>query len=235
MANFPNSVTSFSAKQDGIGQIIAASHINTIQDEVAAIEDGYLNGTARLNSSNSTVATLSVTGGSTLATLSVTGGSTLTGDVVMSGTLTVGGGTVGGRAPSARVSNSADTEIPSGALQGLSWDTEAFDSASMHSGVNSSRIFLTSSGVWLVGATVQWNTNGTDRRTVLYLNDSTPLAGQASTSAGFKVQSLSVLHTATSTADYVTVQVISAGSTAKVTAVDATYGGSKFWAVKVSA
>lgn len=67
MANFPNSVTSFSAKQDGIGQIIAASHVNTIQDEVAAIEDGYLNGTARLNSSASTVATLSVAGGSTFA------------------------------------------------------------------------------------------------------------------------------------------------------------------------
>lgn len=67
MANFPNSVTAFSAKQDGIGQIIAASHVNTIQDEVAAIEDGYLNGTARLNAGNSTVATLSVAGGSTFA------------------------------------------------------------------------------------------------------------------------------------------------------------------------
>ena len=67
MANFPNSVTSFSAKQDGIGQIIAASHVNTLQDEVAAIEDGYLNGTARLNSSNSTVASLNVTGATTIA------------------------------------------------------------------------------------------------------------------------------------------------------------------------
>lgn len=101
MANFPTSVFSPSARNNG--QVIDASHVNDLQDEVSAIEGGYLNGTARLNSSNCTVANLSVTGGctvagsfsldnisssnstfaainagnSTFANLSVTGGSTL--------------------------------------------------------------------------------------------------------------------------------------------------------------
>ena len=77
MASFPGSVKSFTTKNSG--DVIAASHVTDLQDEVAAIEDGVLNGTARLNSSNSTLATLSVAGGSTLAgTLSVAGGSTFT-------------------------------------------------------------------------------------------------------------------------------------------------------------
>lgn len=65
MANFPNSVTSFAARANG--QTIDASHVGDLQDEVNAIEDGYINGTARLNSSNSTVANLTVSGGSTFA------------------------------------------------------------------------------------------------------------------------------------------------------------------------
>ena len=63
MANYPNSVYSPSAKS--AGQTIAAGFFNDPDGEITAIEDGILNGTARLNSSNSTVATLSVTGAST--------------------------------------------------------------------------------------------------------------------------------------------------------------------------
>ncbi len=74
MANFPTSVYAPAAK--AAGQTVQSAHVNSLDDEVAAIEDGYLNATARLNSSNSTVANLSVTGGSTLATLSVSSGIT---------------------------------------------------------------------------------------------------------------------------------------------------------------
>lgn len=63
MANYPNSVWSPSAKSNG--QTIDASHINDIQDEVVALEDGLRNATAPLASSRSTVAALSVVGGST--------------------------------------------------------------------------------------------------------------------------------------------------------------------------
>lgn len=64
MANFPTSVFSPATKSNG--QVVDASHINDLQAEVTAIEDGYLNGTARLNSSNSTLASLTVTGSVTL-------------------------------------------------------------------------------------------------------------------------------------------------------------------------
>lgn len=65
MPSFPGSVISFTAKT--AGQNIDSAHVNDLQDEVNAIEAGFLNGTARLNSSASTLASLSVTGGSTLA------------------------------------------------------------------------------------------------------------------------------------------------------------------------
>lgn len=67
MASFPTSVKTFTTKQDGPGNSVFAAHVNDIQDEVNAIEAGYLQASARLNSSHSTVAALSVSGGSTLA------------------------------------------------------------------------------------------------------------------------------------------------------------------------
>ena len=75
-ASYPVAPKTFAVK--AAGDTIQPAHINDLQDEVAAIEGGLLNGTAPLNSSNST-----------LANLSVPGGSTLTGDVTMPGTLTV--------------------------------------------------------------------------------------------------------------------------------------------------
>jgi hypothetical protein len=80
-ASYPTAVKSFTVKS--AGDTIQPTHINDLQDEVAAIEDGILNGTAPLTSSNAVVANLSVAGGSTLATLQVTGNSTI------AGTLTV--------------------------------------------------------------------------------------------------------------------------------------------------
>lgn len=65
MASYPNSVFSPASKSNG--QTIDASHINDLQGEVVAIEEGLLNGSAPLNSSNSTLAALSVTGRSTFA------------------------------------------------------------------------------------------------------------------------------------------------------------------------
>lgn len=64
-ASYPNSVKSFTSKNTG--DVIQPADVNDVQDELAAIEGGLLQGTARLNSSNSTVANLSVSGGSTFA------------------------------------------------------------------------------------------------------------------------------------------------------------------------
>src|SRR5581483_4641870 len=63
MASFPSAIKAFTTKS--AGNVIQPADVNDLQDEVNAMEDGYLNGTARLNSSNSTVKTLSVLGGST--------------------------------------------------------------------------------------------------------------------------------------------------------------------------
>lgn len=60
MASFPTSVFSPTSKSNG--QVVDASHLNDLQAEVTAIEGGYINGTARLNSSN-----LNVLGTSTFA------------------------------------------------------------------------------------------------------------------------------------------------------------------------
>lgn len=62
---YPTSVQTFATHNKD--DTIEGEHVNTLQTEVNAIEDGLLNATARLNSSNSTVAALSVTGGSTFA------------------------------------------------------------------------------------------------------------------------------------------------------------------------
>jgi hypothetical protein len=70
MASYPNSVVAFTTKNTG--DTIQASHIDDLQAEVTAIETGLLNGTAPLNSSNSTLVHLSVTAG-----MNIVGNSTL--------------------------------------------------------------------------------------------------------------------------------------------------------------
>ena len=65
MPDFPGAV--FNPPTRTAGQTIAASHVNDLQVEVNAIEGGYRNATAPLNSSNSTVNTLSVSSNSTFA------------------------------------------------------------------------------------------------------------------------------------------------------------------------
>lgn len=65
MASYPLSVKTFTTKN--AGDTIQPADVNDLQSEVNAIEAGLLNGTAPLNSSHSTLVTLSVTGGSTFA------------------------------------------------------------------------------------------------------------------------------------------------------------------------
>jgi hypothetical protein len=92
-ASYPTAVKSFTVK--AAGDTIQPAHVNDLQDEVAAIEGGLLNGTAPLNSSHSTVATLSVTGGSTMGTLQVSSNCTIAGTLtvnkIVSTSITGGG------------------------------------------------------------------------------------------------------------------------------------------------
>ena len=222
MASFPTSV--FAPATKNTGDVVQASHINQLQDEVTAIEDGYLNGTARLNAGASTVATLSVTGASTFAGTAV---------FTLPPTLP--------RWPVCKVTHDAVQQIADNAFTGLSWNTNVVDSTGMHStAVNSSRITLNSSGLWSVGVQTAWLGNTTPtHETRIHVNDDYVVA-QAS-AAAFSldpfVQTAAGLFYSTAANLYLTVQVRNVGSTGRVnahsTAVNLT--GPAFWAVKVSA
>ena len=69
MAQYPSAVISFTSKNSG--DVIQPSHINTMQDEITAIEDGLLNGTAPLNSSRITAPASQITA-STVTNLTAT-------------------------------------------------------------------------------------------------------------------------------------------------------------------
>jgi hypothetical protein len=80
-AAYPTNVKTFTTKQPT--DTPAASFVNDLQDEVHALSSGLLTGVARLNSSNSTLAALTVPGVSTLGSLQVSSNATI------GGTLTV--------------------------------------------------------------------------------------------------------------------------------------------------
>lgn len=101
-ASYPTAVKSFTVKT--ASQKVLAAHVNDLQDEVAAIEAGILNGTAPVNAAASTFTSLSVSGGSTVTTLQA-GASTLTTLQAGASTLTslnvAGGSTVRDLMPAA--------------------------------------------------------------------------------------------------------------------------------------
>lgn len=149
MASFPASVKSFATRSNG--QTIDATHVNDLQDEVNAVEDGYLNGTARLNSSNSTVATLSVTGGSTFATRPV-----------MPPT------------DAARVQLADALELAADSTTAVSWTTQAFQTnSSLHStATNPMRLTPQTTGVYWVSAQLGFAGAATSSRCEFGIEDS---------------------------------------------------------------
>lgn len=257
MASFPTSAITFASRSNG--QVIDASHINSLQDEVAAIEAGYLDASARLNSSNSTVANLSVAGGSTFTgAVTFSSGVTVSTHVLPASTtsnlgstaagfkeihcssLYVSGVAVGAGAPSVRLIHSAITDVAHGVNTGMSWDTEVVDANGLHStATNSSRItFSPSTGTYVVGASIEWNQNSSGARIVsLFLNDSSAVAANAATAlgGGFQhPQSISALVRVSDTADYVTVRVLQASGSTGSVAANSTLYGTAFWAHRVS-
>lgn len=193
MASYPDSVKSFTTKNTG--DSIQAGHVNDAQDEINAIEAGLLNGTARLNSSNSTLANLSVTGGSTfgalnssnstLANLSVPGGSTL-------GTLQIGASTFSVRPvtppPHAALVYLASTVAASSGNSTLSWTAQEFlTNSSMHSTTtNPERLIPQSTGIYQAVLQVAFAINSTGQRQVLIRDSSGSfVAGQTVPASAF--------------------------------------------------
>lgn len=166
MASFPGSV--FAPTVKSAGQTIQAGHVNDVQDEVVAIEDGYRNATAPLNSSGSTVATLSVAGGSTFAgTMQVTGGSTFTVRPVEPPPAAV------------RVAIAGVQAVTDGGISTIAWAAGDYAiNSSMFSGANSSRITPQSTGVFAAIAEVEFNINSSGYRTVRIVDSSGGFVGQ---------------------------------------------------------
>ena len=156
MANFPTSVYGPASKS--AGQTIQPAHVNDLDGEVAAIEAGYLNGTARLNSSNSTV-----------ANLSVAGGSTFTGKLIVASTSAI----------ACRLTSTVSVNVPDQTWVALNWETERFDQDGMHStAANSSRVTFVTAGVYLIGANIAWSDGSTAgvRQMEVLVNDVTEIA-----------------------------------------------------------
>jgi len=147
MASYPGAVKSFTTRN--AGDVIQPSHTNDLQDEVNAIESGLLQGTAPLNSSNSTVVNLSVTGNSTIG-----GSLTVTGALSIANLTPTGTATANAQ-PRCRVFHGSTQTLSSAGETTLTFDSEDFDVGGLHStATNPTRITPGSTGIWMFGATV---------------------------------------------------------------------------------
>src|SRR3990167_5149863 len=160
MPSYPTSV--FAPTNKSAGQTIQHTHVNDLQDEVVAIEGGLRNGTAPLNSSGSTVATLSVAGGSTFAgTMQVTGGSTFTVRPV---------------APppdSVKLALASTLAVASGVVSTAAWAAgDHITNSSLFSGAQSSRVTPQSTGVYLATANIEFNFNSSGLRRIRIVDSS---------------------------------------------------------------
>lgn len=198
-AQYPNAVKTFTSRN--AGDIIQPSHVNDLQDEVNAIEAGILNGTAPLNSSNSTVRALHVTANSTIG-----------GNLVVTGTLSAGAFAFSSvvtadAQPRCKVVKASTQSVNNATWTALSWLTQEFNVGAMHStGSNPSRITVDSTGVYLFGATVASTLNGQSGFVSLRKNGNTFIAsrvkflGNSSLSESGHVTTIEQM---TSTGDYV--------------------------------
>jgi len=151
MATYPGGVKTFTTKVDGAGNKVFASHINDLQDEVTAIEDGLLNGTAPVTSSRVTAAALQVAGGSTFTgAVRVAGTSTFEGVATFSTIV---------HAPSQPSFNVFSTVAYSGiaaSTTSVTFEQEVLDQGGFHStGTSPDRVTIPSgsSGLyWLHGS-----------------------------------------------------------------------------------
>jgi len=140
MASYPSAVKTFTAKN--AGDTIQPSHIGDLQDEVSAIEDGLLNGTAPVNSSRITAPSAQITN-STVSSLTA-------------GTLVVSGIATGAAMPSLRAYSTSVTGQSSNSQVAVSFTASAFNVGGLHStSTNPDRVTIPtgSSGVyWVAGA-----------------------------------------------------------------------------------
>src|SRR3990167_3440551 len=183
MASFPTSVKNYGADLIDGTDYPQAAHINDVRAEITAIEGGYLNGTAPLNSSNSTVANLRVTGGSTMSSLTLgtlavssqfsAGASTLAA-VTVTSNATIGGLLRVSAQPHCVVRSVVVQDLASEGWTGIVFDTEDLDVGALHStAANTSRVTVPtgSSGVYLLSASVRFGLQSSGICSIRLLKD----------------------------------------------------------------
>lgn len=256
---YPTNVQAFATKNQG--DTIQNSHVNDLQTETAAIETGLLNGLQHalvISTGGLTVSTggVQINGPSTFAgavtlssgvasTVSFASSVTFSGNAQVNGTLLVGGNPVGSALPGAKVAiTSSVTTANSTTWTGISWNVEINDAAGLHStAANSSRINLTSSGTWLVGAQLLWD-DGAGSTAVLaariMANDTNVIAAHryyANNGAATQVsQMVSGVYYTGSTTDYIicAAQRVGAGTLGLSSGTSTNdYGYTHFWAQRV--
>lgn len=234
MASYPTSPYAPAAKS--AGQTITAAFFNDPEAEITAVENGLLSGLQHaltISTGGLTVSTGSVNigGPSSLATLQVNGGSTFVGAVTFSTTVTFP------RLQAVQLTMSVNVPVATATWTAPNWDTETYDNGALHA-VNSSRILLTSSGLWSIGGQVKWPNNSSGARLLdLSLNDGNAIAGvQAIPAAGENIgQQVQVTYLAASTTDAVTLRVFqNSGSTGSLLAGSTDLGPLSFWAHRIS-
>jgi hypothetical protein len=181
MASFPTSVKTFAARS--AGQTIGSAHVNDLQDEVNAIEDGLINGTAPIS----------------IASLTVAGGSTFTGSAVFSSRVRFSGQErcLLRRTTALELANNTFTAVP--------WDTEDADVGALHA-ANSTAVVIPSgsSGTYLITGMVEFNASSVGYRAVRISNAGNEIGGsrvQVAASSAFtclQTQVVAVLNAADS-------------------------------------
>lgn len=116
-----------------------------------------------------------------VGTLALTGALTVSGAVTLAGALTVAGAVTVVNNPSCRVYNSANISITNGAgaLQVITFNSELWDTASMHStSSNTDRLVAPVAGKYEVKAGMRFASNGTGYRQIVFeKNGGTPYYG----------------------------------------------------------
>jgi hypothetical protein len=140
--------------------------------------------------------------------------------------------------PMCRAFNSAATTTTNGVEAAIPFDSESFDTDSMHdTGVNNTRITFNTTGVYAVGGNLSWASNATGTRHLeIKLNNTTYLAVGNVLSVGASFNTRMVASTLYKFAanDYVELRVFQdSGGNLDVLA-DTTVLSPAFWAFKVS-
>lgn len=226
-ASYPGAVKTFTTKSDGAGNKIQADHVNAMQDEITAIEDGILNGSAPITSSNIIAPSASLTN-STITNATITNAQ-ITNCTVASLSFAASPDAIRVRM-TARVNLAQDTWTP------LSWNDQVWQTGStLHStATNPSRLKAPSSGLYACHASVWFGSTAANGRWAQILKNSTTVLASMRFEANETNQdpiilSVSAVELMASTTDYVEVRVLNDASTGHLDSTAAAYAVTATW------